>query len=71
MNKEPLYDEYIAPLMAQIIAICKREGIPMAATFQLTDDEDAPLYCSSSIPSEWSSDWLRRFQSELARQAGA
>ena len=33
-DKEKVYDEEIHPLMAQIIAICKRENIPMVASFE-------------------------------------
>lgn len=32
-DREGVYDEEIAPLMAQILAICKREKIPMLASF--------------------------------------
>lgn len=32
-NKESIYDK-ISPLMAKIIEICKREGIPMFASFE-------------------------------------
>jgi len=36
-NKEQIYDEQIAPLMSQIIEICKSENIPMFAEFQYSD----------------------------------
>ncbi len=51
-DKEPIYDAEIAPLMAQIIVVCKREGIPFAATFQLNDgdeEDDGPLWCTSAL----------------------
>jgi hypothetical protein len=34
-NNEQVYDEQIAPLMKQIIEICKREKMPMFADFQM------------------------------------
>jgi hypothetical protein len=36
-NKEKIYDEQIAPLMAKIIEICKAEEIPMFAEVQYAD----------------------------------
>lgn len=52
-NKETVYDEQIAPLMAAIITIAKEHGIGMAATFQLDDVEEGdPLYCSTTIPGD-------------------
>ena len=32
-DKEPVYDAEIAPLIKQIIDVCKRNNIPMLATF--------------------------------------
>lgn len=32
-DREAAYDREIAPLMARIIDVCKREGIPMVASF--------------------------------------
>lgn len=49
---EAVYDAEISPLMTQIIAICKRENLPMFATFKL----DGDLACTSHIVpplSEW------------------
>lgn len=45
-NNEAVYDEQIAPLMTQIIAICKEHGIPMAATFEYEPEG----YCSTTLP---------------------
>jgi len=36
-NKEEIYDEQIAPLMAKIIEICQTEQIPMFAEFQYAE----------------------------------
>lgn len=37
-TKEEAYDAEISPLMAQIIATCKRRGIACFCTFDLGDD---------------------------------
>ncbi len=39
-DKETVYDEQIAPIMGQIIAICKEHRIPLVARFQYADSED-------------------------------
>lgn len=44
-NKEKIYDEQIAPLMAKIIEICSAEQIPMFAEFQYAELE----FCQSYI----------------------
>jgi len=44
-NKENIYDEQIAPLMKQIIEICKKEEIPMIADFQYSDTN----FCTTFI----------------------
>ncbi len=43
---EAVYDEQIAPLMTQIIEICKRHSLPMAATFEYANDD----FCTTTIP---------------------
>ncbi len=51
-DKESVYDEEIAPLMQQIIEICKREELPMVAQFYLKEkreNNDKPMYCSTVI----------------------
>lgn len=51
-DKESVYDEQIAPLMKQIIEICKREQLPMATQFYLKEereDDGQPMYCSTVI----------------------
>lgn len=58
---EAAYDEVIHPLMQQVIAACTKHGIPMAARFQMNDDDD-PLYCTTVLPEDWQSD----DQSQLA-----
>ena len=52
MNKEQIYDTQINPLMAQIIEICKTNGIAMLATFALPTPGDADLLCTSRVPDE-------------------
>ena len=51
-DNEAVYDAEIAPLMDQIIAVCKRAGIPILASFQLTsndEDGDGAMLCTTSI----------------------
>ncbi|RUS41938.1 hypothetical protein [Cohnella sp. AR92] len=51
-DKEAIYDAEIAPLMAQIIAICKREELPFAAQFYLKEEREdtgEPMYCTTVI----------------------
>ena len=45
-DKEAVYDEQIAPLMAQILAVCKEHGIPMVASFEYAPEQ----LCTSAIP---------------------
>ncbi len=50
-DEEEAYDNEIAPLMAQVIAICKAKQIPMLATFQYADtEEDGAGFCTTSLP---------------------
>lgn len=37
-KKERIYDDIIAPLMAQIIEVCKENEISVSAVFELTQD---------------------------------
>jgi hypothetical protein len=46
---EAVYDAEISPLMTQIIAICKRVGLPMVASFQYANREDEAL-CTTALP---------------------
>lgn len=52
MNKEQIYDAEINPLMAQIIAICQKHKISMFATFDIPNDEDADLACTTCLADE-------------------
>ena len=52
MNKEQVYDEQIAPLMTQIIEICEKNNIGMLADFEIPNDEDPDLCCTSWLPGE-------------------
>jgi hypothetical protein len=50
---EQVYDEQIAPLMAQIIATCKDYGLPMVASFAYRCDENGEHdLCTSFVESE-------------------
>ncbi len=44
---EAVYDAEIAPLMTQILAICKRERMPMVASFAYAVTEDGVNKCTS------------------------
>lgn len=54
-DKEAVYDEQIAPLMKQIIDICKREKLYFVSQFYLkqeredADCENEAMYCSTVI----------------------
>ena len=51
VTKEAAYDEHIAPLMTQIIALCHENKINMAATFSLGfDDDGEALACTTVLP---------------------
>ena len=52
MDKEQVYDTEINPLMAQIIAICKRAGISMFATFAIPTESNPDLCCSTRLSDE-------------------
>ena len=47
-TREEIYDAQIAPLMTQIIAICKANKIPMIANYNLDHDGDG-LQCTTLI----------------------
>lgn len=47
--KERIYDEQIAPLMTAIIALCRQHDISVYATFDLSDDDDETLACTTYI----------------------
>ena len=45
---EQIYDDQIAPLMTQIIAVCNEHSIPMGATFCFRNsEEEGEEYCST------------------------
>lgn len=48
-TKERIYDDQIAPLMAQILDICKTHHIACVATFGVPSETDAELACSSAL----------------------
>jgi hypothetical protein len=45
-DRESVYDEQISPLMRQIIAICKANGIPMFASFVFAPER----FCTTNLP---------------------
>ena len=69
-DKEPVYDEKIAPLMTQILAICNGNKINMIASFQLRseqEDEDGHFLCTSALSEsvEHFPDSFRRFHKDI------
>lgn len=52
MSKEQVYDAEIAPLMAKILEVCKREKIAMVAQFSTPSDDDPDLLCTSALTEE-------------------
>jgi len=50
--KETAYDERIAPLVTQIIALCREHKINAFATFALdkTEEDGCVLWCTTSLP---------------------
>lgn len=52
MNKEQIYDAEIAPLMDQIIAVCKANKIAMLASFHIPTEEDEHLNCTTYLLSD-------------------
>lgn len=48
---EEVYDDKIAPLMTQILDICKANNLPMFATFAFSHDvdEDDTGFCTSYL----------------------
>ena len=53
-EKEAIYDDQIAHLMGQIIAVCNRHQIPLVADFDLGLDENEGnhLHCTTVIQLE-------------------
>ncbi len=50
-DEESTYDERIAPLMTQIIAVCKERRIPMFASFAYGQGSDGGTdFCTTSLP---------------------
>lgn len=55
---ESVYDEQIAPLMTNIIEICKTNKMPMMAAFMYQHrhgEQEVESYCTTSLPGE--GDW--------------
>ncbi len=49
-DAEAVYDDEIAPLMAEIIDICKAHRIPMLASFLYVRDGDGEYHCTTKLP---------------------
>lgn len=54
-TREQIYDEQIAPLVAQFIEICQKHDIPVLASFQLAVETEieGPLVCTTALLPEW------------------
>ena len=48
-TREAAYDEHIAPLMAEVIAVCKRENLPVFACFYLDPTLDGDILKCSTL----------------------
>ena len=49
-DKEDIYDNEISPLMDEIIAICKKNNIPMVASFAYENCEENGIgFCTTTI----------------------
>lgn len=69
-NKEQIYDAEIYPLMGKIIEICQANKISMFATFDIPNDEDETLTCTTFTSDESGkpSERIRQFK-RLAPQS--
>ena len=68
---EEVYDAEIAPLMSQIIEICKRREMPMIASFCFRHREDGDDFCTTLLPrSDWQSPVFSRAYQEIRSQPG-
>jgi len=66
-DKEAIYDEQIAPLMSQIIAVCKEHGIPVVAQFQYAEDG----YCTTRITNQpYASEYIQELSAFVERRLG-
>ena len=53
---EEIYDEQIAPLMTQIIAICAKHKLPIAATFEYATGD----FCTTTMATSRASDHMKK-----------
>ena len=49
MNKEEIYDEKIFPLMTEIIAICREQGIAMLASYSIPVEDKEGQCCTTHL----------------------
>lgn len=65
---EDVYDSKIAPLVAQIIAICKEHRMPAVVQVQYCDrEEEGPGFCTTTLPFEGrTTDKMRRVMQAVA-----
>lgn len=64
--RERAYDELIAPLMTQIIEVCKDHDIPVASQFELdAGDDGEPIYCTTLITKPEHSEHIRQIGRDM------
>jgi hypothetical protein len=51
-TKEEYYDQEVMPLVKQILDLCARRGISMLSVFDLPDEKQFDLHCTSSLSDE-------------------
>ncbi len=49
-DKEAVYDSEIAPLVAQILDVCKKHDLPLVLSVQYAAVDGVESYCSTTIP---------------------
>lgn len=54
LTREEAYDSKISPLVAEIIAICKEHKIQFLANFEIGDEDDPGLQCTTNV---FGDDW--------------
>jgi hypothetical protein len=70
-DKEAIYDKEINPLMKQIIDICKKNEIPVIASFCYKSTEGEDSFCTTCIPiGEWLPDAFKDCRKRLFSNPG-
>lgn len=69
---EQVYDSQIAPLMEQIISVCKEHKMPMFATFFYKSDEEDDYTCTTNLffDERPNNEKLRQLEPMMRRRPG-